>query len=110
MSENGDGCGRGTTWPVGSKSGGASPYGAFDMAGNVWEWVADSYTLRHRDVSADASVPPPPADEVTMRVIRGGGWRDQAARRLRTSVRDKRPPAMHAIEVGFRCAADVAQD
>jgi len=39
----GDGCGRETTWPVGSKPQGASPYGVEDMAGNVWEWVDDWY-------------------------------------------------------------------
>jgi sulfatase modifying factor 1 len=37
------GCGRNSTWPVGSKPAGASPYGAMDMAGNMWNWVSDRY-------------------------------------------------------------------
>jgi len=40
---SGNGCGEDKTWPVGNKPLGASPYGALDMAGNVWEWVADWY-------------------------------------------------------------------
>ena len=35
---SGNGCGQGNkAWPVGSHPAGASPYGALDMAGNVWE-------------------------------------------------------------------------
>jgi len=36
-------CGVNRTAPVGSYPQGASPYGALDMAGNLWEWVADVY-------------------------------------------------------------------
>jgi Sulfatase-modifying factor enzyme 1 len=35
--------GFGQAAPVGSYAAGASPYGVLDLAGNVWEWVADRY-------------------------------------------------------------------
>ena len=40
------------TAPVGSFSAGASPYGALDMAGNVWEWVGDMYDKKSYKRSA----------------------------------------------------------
>jgi formylglycine-generating enzyme required for sulfatase activity len=43
--EGGSGCdGFSETAPVGSFPNGASPYGALDMAGNVWEWTNDQYS------------------------------------------------------------------
>ncbi len=100
LNENGDGCGRGTTWPVGSKPSGATPVGLLDMAGNVREWVADFYEPSHRGV---ATTNPRGPQEGALRVTKGGSWRDAAARQLRTSARTKQAPATHAIEVGFRC-------
>lgn len=66
------GCGTGDAWPVGSKPAGASPYGALDMAGNVWEWVADFFDEDYYSVSP-AENPQGPATG-TSHVLRGGGW------------------------------------
>ena len=47
MGETIPSCSRGySTWEVGSRPRGASPYGAMDMAGNVMEWVADAFGER----------------------------------------------------------------
>ncbi len=62
----------GDTTPVGSYPTGASPYGAMDMAGNVWEWVNDWYDSDYYSSSPYES-PPGPASG-TFRVLRGGSW------------------------------------
>jgi formylglycine-generating enzyme required for sulfatase activity len=105
---DGDGCGRGTTWPVASKPKGVSPYGAHDMAGNVAEWVADWYSQSAFRDGEDKD-PKGPA-EGTLRVVRGGSWRDVAPQMLRSSARQKRLPATHSIMIGFRCAHPVSVD
>ena len=57
---------------VGKYPNGASPYGALDMAGNVWEWVQDWYNETYY-ASSPASNPLGP-DSGTYRVQRGGSW------------------------------------
>ena len=55
----GNGCGRNSTWPVGSKEDGASACGAQDMIGNVWEWT-DTKSGSYRVVLGGSWAPPLP--------------------------------------------------
>ena len=90
----------GDTSAVGSYPGGASPYGAQDMAGNVLEWVHDWYDAGYYTVSP-ASNPPGPAAG-SLKVKRGGGW-DALPSTLKTAYRDFDDPAFQDFDLGFRC-------
>ncbi len=95
-------CSRGfSTWEVGSRLEGASPYGAMDMAGNVTEWVADWYSDRYYR-SAPSRSPKGPA-KGKVRVIRGGAWFNSNVL-LRSAFRTGFDPRRSNHGVGFRCA------
>lgn len=105
---HGDGCGQGTIpGPVGSKPKGASPYGALDMAGNLWEWTADWYDQGYYAVSPSRN-PSGPAGG-TYRVARGGSLTNIASG-VRAASRDLNLPGSWGREVGFRCARDAAPE
>lgn len=96
-----DGCGRGTTWPVCSKPPGNTTAGACDMAGNVWEFVADwygPYAATPRDGS-------PRIDPTGQRLTRGGAFVDGEGR-TRTAARTWIMPNDLAPQIGIRLARD----
>ena len=102
MDDGGNGCGRNSTWPVGSKSAGASPYGALDMSGNVWEWCADGYDGDYYKSSPSRN--PKGPSSASARVLRGGSWGNDDPSYLRAAVRSRYSPTFRGVSFGFRCA------
>lgn len=100
------GCRRGGTAPVGTQAAGASPFGALDMAGNLWEWVEDCWHPTLDGAPSDGS--PWIADcEGGKRTIRGGSYYSDDPADLRTTRRDPHIPATRRAHIGARCAMDV---
>ncbi len=73
-----------TTSPVTKYANGVSPYGCYDIAGNVWEWCASWYD-----------------DDKDYRVLRGGSWSSDAYN-LRTSSRTWYTTVNRNFFIGFR--------
>ena len=95
----------GDTSEVGSYPTGASPYGALDMAGNIWEWVADWYDENYYSSYPEEAWPSNPTGPAsdTYKVIRGGPWSGTWVN-VRVARRGYDYPASVGTLTGFRCA------
>jgi formylglycine-generating enzyme required for sulfatase activity len=88
------------TRPVGSYPGGVSPHDAHDMAGNVWEWVADWFDKDYYGSGSERNPTGPASGQ--SRVLRGGSWLE-APVYLRSVARHNGTPGNRSNSVGFRC-------
>jgi len=90
----------GDTTEVGMYPKGASPYGALDMAGNVWEWVNDWFASDYYRNSPVSNPPGPSAGRT--HALRGGSWNlnDDF---VRSTYRGTHPSEPN-LGIGFRCA------
>ena len=100
----GPGCGRGSTWPGGSREEDLSGYGIKDMAGNLREWTWDWYDREYYMMSPERDPrgpESPPMPEFGERSARGGQWQFGGTH---SSIRYRRDPKYRSVALGFRCA------
>ncbi len=86
MAEAGYGCGTDSTWAVGTKHADVSPFGVYDLGGNVKEWTSSSLT-----------------PDTTYRVVRGGSFAD-AVGFIGASGLALARSETRRFDLGFRCA------
>jgi formylglycine-generating enzyme required for sulfatase activity len=93
------------TAPVGTYAAGKSPYGIYDLAGNVGEWVRDWYDTDYYRHSPDRN----PVNEsgASFRALRGGSWYLWPVH-LRATHRSRYRPDARLNNVGFRCVVAAA--
>jgi formylglycine-generating enzyme required for sulfatase activity len=100
----------GDTTAVGSYPSGASPYGALDMAGNVWEWLNDWYGETYYANSPSSNPTGPTSGQY--RVVRGNAWAAVPSCGFVTTVQrcnddQTDSQGFYGGDIGFRCATSV---
>jgi formylglycine-generating enzyme required for sulfatase activity len=93
------------TWEIGTTAEGKTPFGALDMAGNVWEWVADGYDAYPTGDGGEVVDPKPALQPTGKGVLRGGSW-DYSVTSAKTTYRLPFSATSGNVSTGVRCARD----
>lgn len=87
------------TAPVSYYQSGISPYGVFNMSGNVWEWCLDWYAKNYYRFSPEMN--PEGPEPTRMKVLRGGSWVN-GIEGVRVTRRARNEPEIKNEIIGFR--------
>ncbi len=88
--------------PIAVKSFAPNPWGIYDMAGNVHEWVLDNYAFWYLDWFLSNEDPEASSIFAHYRIYKGGAWNSDKEEMIHSN-RDNEDPRYHGPELGFRC-------
>ena len=97
--------GESTLVQVGMYEKGKSPYGIYDVAGNVWEWVSDWYEVDYYSHSPTHNPQGPETGKD--KALRSSGWQGETPQ-MRVFTRIKSVPTDRNDSTGFRCAQTIS--
>jgi serine/threonine-protein kinase len=92
--------------PVDSEPSRRSPYGAYNMAGNVWEWTASPYVPQPADLAAMKRLVGNENFSSQWQIIKGGSFPSGGSQYFAISKRRELPTDQRSPSIGFRCVRD----
>lgn len=98
-----------TTVPVNDSRSDVSWVGAFNLNGNIREWMTDAYDEGYYRNNPPLQDPTGPQSASPLRVVKGAAWSTNDPLEMRLSVRQSEFFENIAGDIGFRCAYAVQQ-